>query len=121
MGAAPPKGEEVWCQKIVKGRAIKDGIFIVWNDSGSKMIEGSYRDGAQEGEWTTWYDNGQKSAIDHYRHGRQDGLHISWYANGQKAIAGSYRAGKREGVWTRWDPSGILPKEETYQNDRVMK
>ncbi len=121
MGAPPPKGEEVWCQKIVDGRPVKDGIFIVYNTGGGKMIQGTYRDGVQQGEWTTWYDNGQRSAIDHYRDGLQDGRHTSWYANGQKAIEGDYRAGKREGVWTRWDPSGLVHRQEVYQNGRVAK
>lgn len=121
MGAPPPKGEEVWCQKIIDGRPVKDGLFIVYNVSGGKMIQGTYRDGVQQGEWTTWYDNGQRSALDHYRDGLQDGRHTSWYANGQKAIEGNYRAGRREGVWTRWDPSGLFRKEQIYSDNKVVK
>jgi hypothetical protein len=118
MGAPPPKGEEVWCQKIVEGKPVKDGIFVAYGAGTDRMIQGYYRDGVQDGEWTTWYENGVRSAIDHYRDGLQDGLHISWYANGVKALEGNYRAGKREGVWTRWDPTGITSKQETYRNDR---
>ncbi len=120
MGAPPPKGEEVWCQKIVDGKLVKDGIFVAYGAGTDRMIKGYYRDGVQDGEWTTWYENGVRSAIDHYRNGLQDGLHISWYANGVKALEGNYRAGKREGVWTRWDPTGITSKQETYRNDRKM-
>src|SRR5258708_39022081 len=105
MGAPPPKGEEVWCQKIVGGKPVKDGVFVAYGAGTDRTIEGYYRDGVQDGEWTTWYENGVRSAIDHYRNGLQDGLHISWYANGVKALEGNYRAGKREGVWTRWDPT----------------
>jgi hypothetical protein len=118
MGAPPPKGEEVWCQKIVNGKPVKDGIFVAYGTGTDRMIQGYYLDGVQDGEWTTWYENGVRSAIDHYRNGLQDGLHISWYANGVKALEGNYRAGKREGVWTRWDPTGITSKQETYRNDR---
>lgn len=121
MGAPPPKGEEVWCQKMVGGKAVKNGMFIVYNDSGGRMIEGNYRDGVQEGDWTMWYENGQRSAIDHYQNGLQDGWHISWYANGRKALEGSYREGKREGVWTRWDPSGLTSKEIRYKDGKVIK
>jgi antitoxin component YwqK of YwqJK toxin-antitoxin module len=120
-GAAPPNGQELWCQKLVDGHPVKDGPFIAYADGGTRMIEGSYRDGVQEGEWTTWYETGQRSAIDHYHRGVQDGLHVSWYANRQKAIEGNYRAGKREGVWTRWDPSGLTSKAETYVDDKVIK
>ena len=116
MGAPPPKGQEVWCEKIVDGKAVKDGRFIVYSDGGGKLIEGDYRDGVQEGEWTTWYENGPKSAVDHYRDGIQDGLHMSWSANGKKSIEGNYRRGNRVGIWTRWDPSGLNPKQQDYGN-----
>jgi hypothetical protein len=117
MGAAPPKGEEVWCQKIVNGKAVKDGIFVAYGGTADRMIQGYYREGVQTGEWTTWYENGQRSAVDHYRDGLQDGLHTSWYANGVKALEGNYRNGKREGTWTRWDPTGLTSKQETYRDD----
>ncbi len=121
MGAPPPNGQEVWCQKIVKGKPVKDGRFILYADSGEKLIEGVYCDGLQEGEWTTWYENGQRSAIDHYHGGLQDGLHTSWYANGRKSIEGNYRAGQRIGVWTRWDPSGVTSKLDTYNNGALVR
>jgi hypothetical protein len=117
MGAAPPKGEEVWCQKIVNGKPVKDGIFVAYGGTADRMIQGYYREGVQTGEWTTWYENGQRSAVDHYRDGLQDGLHTSWYANGVKALEGNYRNGKREGTWTRWDPTGLTSKQETYRDD----
>lgn len=119
MGAPPPQGEEVWCQKMVGGKPVKDGIFVAYGTGTDRMIQGYYRDGVQEGEWTTWYENGQRSAVDHYRDGAQDGLHTSWYANGVKALEGSYRDGKREGVWTRWDPTGLTSTREVYRDDRV--
>jgi antitoxin component YwqK of YwqJK toxin-antitoxin module len=120
VGAAPPRGTELYCQKDIHGKLVKDGPFVVFAGGGGKLIEGTYREGVQEGVWTTWYENGQRSAIDHFRDGLQDGLHISWYANGQKAIEGNYRAGKREGVWTRWDPSGLTRKQQTYRDDKVV-
>ena len=120
-GAAPPKGQELWCEKIVDGKPVKDGPFIVYGDNGRKMIQGTYRDGVQEGEWTMWYQSGQQSAVDHYHDGQQNGLHVSWFANGQKALKGNYRDGKREGAWTRWDPSGLTSKQQIYKDDRVVK
>ncbi len=114
MGAPPPKGEEVWCQKVVDGKPVKDGIFIVYSPAGFKMIQGTYRDGRQAGEWTMWYENGQRASVDHYRNGLQNGTHTSWYANGVMAITGEYRNGKREGVWTSWDPSGLTSHKQIY-------
>jgi hypothetical protein len=121
MGAAPPKGEEVWCQKIVNGKPVKDGIFIAYGTGGGKMLEGYYRDGKQDGQWTMWYENGARAAVDHYQGGVQDGPHTSWYANGVKSIEGTYRNGKREGIWTRWDPSGLTSRRETYKDGTLVR
>jgi antitoxin component YwqK of YwqJK toxin-antitoxin module len=119
-GEKPPNGSEVWCEKIVDGKPLKDGAFIVYGISGDPMIRGSYHNGAQDGEWTMYFENGQRAAVDHYANGKQNGLHVSWYANGQTAIEGNYRDGKREGVWMRWDASGLKSQKMIYQNDKIV-
>jgi hypothetical protein len=119
-GAGPPNGSEVWCEKIVDGKPVKEGAFIVYGIGGDPMLEGSYRNGMQDGEWTMYFENGQRAAVDHYTNGKQHGLHVSWYANGQKAIEGNYRDGKREGVWTRWDASGLKSQKMIYRNDKIV-
>lgn len=121
MGAPPPRGEEQWCQKIVNGKPVKDGVFVAYGSGGDRMIEGHYRDGAQIGEWTLWYDNGQRAAVDHYVNGVRNGAHTSWYANGVKAIEGDYRDGRRDGTWTRWDSLGLTSKQEVYRDGRRVR
>jgi hypothetical protein len=121
VGAAPPKGFELWCQKTLDGRSVKDGPFIVYASSGGRMIEGSYRNGVQQGEWTLWYENGVRASVDHYDDGLQDGLHTTWYANGQKALEGEYRHGKREGVWIQWDPSGLSSRKILYKAGKAER
>jgi hypothetical protein len=116
-GSPPPEGTEIWCEKDVGGVPVKDGIFVVYNLNGDRMIEGYYHDGKQTGEWTMWYNNGQRASLDHYTNGVQDGEHVSWYANGSKAIEGRYRDGKREGEWRRWDPNGLRFWTDTYKDD----
>jgi hypothetical protein len=118
MGGPPPKGVEVWCQKNVAGKPVKDGLFIVYAPSGGKMIEGTYRNGIQDGEWILWYENGARASIDHYINGLQNGRHTSWYANGQKALEGEYHSGKREGIWTRWDPNGLTSHKIVYRDGK---
>lgn len=116
-GAPPPDGTEIWCEKDVGGVPVKDGVFVVYNLNGSRMIEGYYDNGKQSGEWTMWYANGQRSAVDHYNDGVQNGMHTSWYSNGAKAIEGEYRDGKREGVWHRWDPNGFKEWTDVYEDN----
>ena len=120
MGEPPPAGQEIWCQKMVDGRPVKEGPFTLYFPNGSKMIEGQYHDGKQAGEWTTWYQNGQRSAIDQFHDGLQNGLHLSWYDNGQPAAQGIYVKGKREGTWKRWDPNGFRNWNEVYKADKKI-
>jgi antitoxin component YwqK of YwqJK toxin-antitoxin module len=120
VGEGPPNGSEIECVKTVNGQDVKEGPFVVYHDDGSKMIQGEYHDGKQNGEWTQWYDNGQMSAVDHYKDGVQDGEHTGWYTDGKIAAIGMYKNGKREGVWKRWDPQGFKNWEETYKDDKKI-
>jgi hypothetical protein len=116
MGSPPPDGDETWCEKIVDGKPVKNGPFILWHDSGLKMMQGYYTDGKQNGDWTMWYDNGQKRSVDHFVHGVQQGGHTSWYANGHIDALGQYRDGKKVGTWKRWDAEGFRNWTETYKD-----
>jgi MORN repeat variant len=106
MGAAPPNGDELWCQKTVDGKPVKDGLFMLFRPDGGRMIQGQYKDGKQNGEWKMWYDSGAIHSIDTYRDGVQDGPHTSWYPNGHLDAKGRYKNGNKDGVWKRLDPDG---------------
>jgi hypothetical protein len=116
VGDPPPNGSETACVKTVNGQDVKDGPYVVYHDDGSKMMQGEYQDGKQNGEWTMWYDNGQKKSVDHYKDGVQDGEHTGWYTDGKIAAIGMYKDGKQDGVWKRWDPQGFKNWEETYKD-----
>jgi antitoxin component YwqK of YwqJK toxin-antitoxin module len=118
VGAPPPDGQEIACQKTVNGQPVKDGPMIVYRDSGMKMLEGNFKDGRQTGEWTMWYDNAQEKSVDHYVDGVQQGEHIGWYSNGQISAKGQFKDGQQDGVWKRWDPNGIRNWEETWKDGK---
>ena len=120
MGEGPPDGSELWCQKMLDGKAVKEGPFTLFFPNGGKMLEGTYRDGKQDGDWTTWYDNGQRSAVDHYEDGVQQGKHIGWYATGTKSAEGQYLHGLKSGKWKRWDESGLRNWEEIYKDGKKL-
>ncbi len=120
MGQPPPQGQEIWCQKTVNGKAVKDGIYILYHESGARMMEGYFKDGKQNGAWTMWYENGHKKSVDHYKSGVQDGEHVGWYPNGQMSAKGKYLDGKRDGVWKRWGPAGIRNWQEVYKNGKKV-
>jgi hypothetical protein len=119
MGAAPPEGQEVWCEKLdSSGHPVKHGLFTLYWPSGNKMLEGYYRDGKQDGIWTRFYANGQRSALDQYHDGVLEGRHVGWYPNGQQSEQGQYRDGKKEGRWHKWDEAGLKNWDEEYRADK---
>ena len=67
VGDLPPDGDEQACWKTVDGEEIKDGPMVIYRPGGLKMMEGTYKDGKQDGEWTLYYESGAKKSIDHYK------------------------------------------------------
>ena len=92
------------------------GLAFSLYDGGEKHIEGTYKDGKQDGLWTYWYDSGQKKGEENYKDGKRDGLWISWYSNGQKKFEDNYKDGRVEGKWIWWDENGEKREEITYKN-----
>ncbi len=119
MGAAPPEGQEVWCEKPgPRGHPVKDGPFLLYWPNGTMMLQGYYRDGKQDGVWLRFYANGQRAALDEYHDGVQQGRHLGWYPNGQQSEQGQYSGGMKEGRWRKWDLSGLKNWDEQYHADK---
>ena len=87
-------------------------------ENGEKKLEGSYKDGKEDGVWTYWYENGQKSSEGNYKYGEYDGLQTSWYENGQKSFEGNYKYGEYDGLHTVWYEDGQKKWELTYYNGK---
>src|SRR5579863_6738702 len=69
VGDLPPAGDEQACWKTINGDEVKDGPMVIYRPGGLKMMEGSYKDGKQDGEWRMYYESGAKKSIDHYQDG----------------------------------------------------
>ena len=76
-------------------------IFDLY-DNGNKKIEGSYKDGKEDGLWTEWYENGQKEEEVTFKDGELDGLITKWYENGQKEEEATFKDGELDGLITIW-------------------
>ena len=99
-------------QKPYSGKVV--GLY----ENGEKELEGSYKDGKEDGVWTSWYENGQKSSEGNYEDGEYDGLHTTWYENGQKSFEGNYKDGEFDGLHTVWYEDGQKKWELTYDNGK---
>ena len=96
------------------------GLAFSLYDGWEKHIEGTYKDGKQDGLWTYWYDSGQKKGEENYKDGKRDGLWISWYSNGQKKFEDNYKDGGVEGKWIWWDENGQLRIESNNKTGTNM-
>ena len=53
--------------------------------------------------------------------GKPDGISEGWYISGQKKFKGLFDQGKKVGRHQSWSATGVLEKEEEYNNDRLIK
>jgi antitoxin component YwqK of YwqJK toxin-antitoxin module len=94
------------------------GRLVMVSPNGHKLIEGSYKNGKEEGIHTAWYDNGQKEREGNHKDGMKEGLHIGWHSNGQEWSEGNYKDGKEEGIHTAWYDNGQKWSEGNYKDEK---
>ena len=75
-------------------------------DSGKKTGKNGDKDGKLDGLSIWWtYENGQKWLEGTYKNGKEDGSHTRWFENGQKRSKENYKDGKLVSE-TCWDEDG---------------
>ena len=94
----------------------EDGLYTWWYRNGQKKFERTFKDGKEDGLWTRWYKTGQKNSERIYKNGKSEGLHTSWYENGQKMYELTYKDGTKDGLITEWYENGHKKSELTYKD-----
>lgn len=94
-----------------------NGSLVLFNESGKKIAQYSYRDSLLHGEASTWYLNGQLHTRTMYQDGGKDGLEEQYDISGQIRSKRTYHAGKWSGPSLRWDAFGNLEFSGQYMND----
>ena len=87
----------------------EDGKWISWYENGQKQIEGTYKDGKPEGKVTYWSPDDKESSEMIWKNGEQwDGKKL-WFhdVGGQRLLELIYKDGKEiSSTW--WDEDGNL-------------
>ena len=78
-------------------------VFSLRKD-GSKLWEGTLKDGKQDGKWWKKYE-GKKYVQIIFKDGEYDGKYTKWYDNGQKSDERTYKNGELIEE-TYWDEDG---------------
>lgn len=99
----------------------KDGLYILWSQTGQIASQANFKDGVQNGTETIWYLNGVKGGEGEFADGKKHGPWTEWYTNGRKWKQGSYLNGAKDGVWTEWSEDGGSTTRTTYRNGKPVK
>lgn len=62
-------GQQSCAYQDSNGVVVKHGPFIEWHPNGQESMEGTYRNGKQDGHWTFWNESGRKTFERDYREG----------------------------------------------------
>lgn len=69
---------------------IKDGNFTVFNENGTKSVEGNFLENRQHGKWQTWYANGKPKVSWQAKYHYLAGTWQTWYEDGKVATIVNY-------------------------------
>ena len=93
-----------------------DGIFIYWNEDGTKTREWYYKNGEKHGPFKIWYGDGKKSKETTYIEGKKEGLTCEWYENGNRKMETTFKKGLKNGIHTEWNENG----EKTIEGEFTL-
>jgi antitoxin component YwqK of YwqJK toxin-antitoxin module len=118
-----PDGTLHWERELVRlsdDHFVADGYYREYYPNGKLFVEGTYKNGRQEGEWTYWHDNGTKSRQVTYKNGFPDGEWESHRADGTLEAMRAFKNGKRDGGWIIYDDTGKQPlRVEQYKEGKA--
>ena len=87
---------------------IQNGDHTFYHDNGIKFVEGSYKNGKEDGTFTWYYGGGNKYREVHYKDGILNGPTNEWYENGDKRLEGTYQDGEIFGKMIFWNEDGTI-------------
>jgi hypothetical protein len=139
MGAAPPAGTRVWCERA---DGSYEGPATSFYDDGVRRSEATYRDGRLHGAWRQFFPDGRPRSEGVYEDGRDVGTWRSYHDNGRlasearhgedgtvafvaytdgggKEREGRFVEGVEHGEWTIWDAAG-KPQTIVYDKGKIV-
>lgn len=101
-GAAPPRGTAIWCE-LPDGT--RHGAHAAWHERPGTVLAsvGGYERGEKNGLWILYYETGKKKAEQTYKAGALHGMQRTYWPNGNRESDGWYREGVPNGTFTAYD------------------
>jgi antitoxin component YwqK of YwqJK toxin-antitoxin module len=88
-------GQEVTMDDLVKTNGLYYVKFtdVPFTGEVTGRIQGTFKDGNQDGLWVGYHENGQLWWKATFKDGKADGPSVSYYDNGQLSLEGTYKDG----------------------------
>lgn len=129
-GIIPAQAAEAKPAPIVKGSktaGVYHGPVEIWASPSVRQAAGECRHGKPEGRWTLWDESGTKVAELTYRDGYFEGSIAFWHGaqagprlKGRLKCRGSFTDGQWHGLVRTYWPDGRIRSERTYETDTVV-
>ncbi len=87
-------------------RDVRNGRYVQWYESGSKLVQGQFVKGLAQGEWIWWWEDGRRRMVASFDEGQLDGPIEAWHPNGVQSVSGVMRLGSGYGDMYLWDAQG---------------
>ncbi len=115
-----PNGKVMARGAITKeeGKAVKNGSWTMFYETGEKGKEGAYKNDQMDGPWTQYFKTGRVSVKMSYQEGKLNGPMESYYENGAKKSDEIYALDKLDGKKTVYFEDGKISAETNYAGGR---
>ncbi len=128
--AASTNAAETKPVPFVKGSktaGVYHGPVEIWSSPSVRQAAGECRNGKPEGRWTLWDESGVKVAELTYRDGYFEGSIAFWHGaktgprlKGKLKCRGSFSDGQWHGLVRTFWPDGRIRSERTYEADTIV-
>ncbi|PID68527.1 MAG: hypothetical protein CR968_01430 [Flavobacteriia bacterium] len=98
----------------------KDGKYTYFDELGTLQVEGSYKTDYRDGLWIYYNDDGSKAKTFNYKNDVKDGLSQTFNEAGTIEREGQYKNDQKQGLWKVYKLNGNLKKEIEYKNDNII-
>lgn len=113
--------------KGTKTAGVYHGPVEIWSSPDVRQAAGECRHGKPEGRWTLWDESGTKVAELTYRDGYFEGAVAFWHGaqagprlRGKLKARGAFVDGQWHGLTRTYWPDGRVRSERTYETDNLI-
>lgn len=99
---------------------LKNGVSRAYFLQGGTAEISTWKEGIREGLWEEYYSDGKIKSRGTFRNNEKEGHFHAFYLSGKPLLSGQYSKGHQNGTWIYYDENGIISKQETYEDGKLV-